>query len=93
MSRPIRGQGGHLGFPISMKNTSLLVDVEIHYHKPCSDVHSTHLPMASFEKFFSYLIIYSKKAACLNYPIPVHSSQLRSREIKLKPKCADWLTV
>ena len=33
-------------------------------------------PMASFEKDFSFLIIYSKKGACLNYPIAVHSSRL-----------------
>ena len=29
MSRPIRGQGGHLDFPISPKNINLVVDVEI----------------------------------------------------------------
>ena len=29
MSPPIRGQGGHLGFPISLKNTNLVEDVEI----------------------------------------------------------------
>ena len=29
MSQPIRGQGGHLIFPISMKNTTLIEDVEI----------------------------------------------------------------
>ena len=29
MSQPIRGQGGHLGFPIDPKNTNLVEDVEI----------------------------------------------------------------
>ena len=29
MSPPIRGQGGHLGFPISLKNTNLVEDMEI----------------------------------------------------------------
>ena len=29
MSRPIRGQGGYLVFPISPKNTNLVEDVEI----------------------------------------------------------------
>ena len=29
LSRPIRGQDGHLGFPISPKNTSLVEDIEI----------------------------------------------------------------
>ena len=29
MSRPISGWGGHLVFPISMKNTNLVEDVEI----------------------------------------------------------------
>ena len=29
MSQPIRGQGGHLDFPISPKNTNLVEDVEI----------------------------------------------------------------
>ena len=29
MSQPIRGQGGHLVFPISPKNTNLVEDVEI----------------------------------------------------------------
>ena len=29
MSQPIRGQGGHLIFPISPKNTNLVEDVEI----------------------------------------------------------------
>ena len=29
MSQPIRGQGGHLVFPIGPKNTNLVVDVEI----------------------------------------------------------------
>ena len=29
MSRPIRGQGGHLVFPIDPKNTNLVEDVEI----------------------------------------------------------------
>ena len=29
MSQPIRGQGGHLVFPISPKNTNLVQDVEI----------------------------------------------------------------
>ena len=29
MSPPIRGQGGHLGFPISLKNTNLVEDVKI----------------------------------------------------------------
>ena len=31
MSQPIRGQGGHLVFPIGPKNTNLVEDVEI-YH-------------------------------------------------------------
>ena len=30
MSQPIRGQGGHLGFPIGPKNTNLVEDVEIY---------------------------------------------------------------
>ena len=30
MSRPIRGQGGHLVFPIGPKNTNLVEDVEIY---------------------------------------------------------------
>ena len=30
MSQPIRGQGGHLVFPISPKNTNLVEDVEIY---------------------------------------------------------------
>ena len=29
MSQPIRGQGGHLVFPIRLKNTNLVVDIEI----------------------------------------------------------------
>ena len=29
MSRPIRGQGGHLVFLIGLKNTNLVEDVEI----------------------------------------------------------------
>ena len=29
MSQPIRGQGGHLVFPIDPKNTNLVEDVEI----------------------------------------------------------------
>ena len=29
MPRPIRGQGGHLVFPIDTKNTNLVEDVEI----------------------------------------------------------------
>ena len=29
MSQPIRGQGGHLVFPIGPKNTNLVGDVEI----------------------------------------------------------------
>ena len=29
MSQPIRGQGGHLIFPIGPKNTNLIEDVEI----------------------------------------------------------------
>ena len=29
MSQPIRGQGGHLVFPIGLKNTNLVEDVEI----------------------------------------------------------------
>ena len=29
MSQPIRGQGGHLVFPINSKNTSFVEDVEI----------------------------------------------------------------
>ena len=29
MSQPIRGQGGHLIFPIGQKNTNLVEDVEI----------------------------------------------------------------
>ena len=29
MSQPIRGQGGHLVFPIDLKNTNLAEDVEI----------------------------------------------------------------
>ena len=29
MSQPIRGQGGHLGFLISPKNTNLVEDIEI----------------------------------------------------------------
>ena len=29
VSPPIRGQGSHLGFPISLKNTNLVEDVEI----------------------------------------------------------------
>ena len=28
MFQPIRGQGGHLGFPIGTKNTNLVEDVE-----------------------------------------------------------------
>ena len=29
VSPPIRGQGSHLGFPISLKNTNLVEDVKI----------------------------------------------------------------
>ena len=29
MSRQIRGQGGHLVFPIGLKNTNFIEDVEI----------------------------------------------------------------
>ena len=29
MSQPIRGQGGHLGFPIGPKNTNLVEHIEI----------------------------------------------------------------
>ena len=29
MSQPIRGQGGHLDFPIDPKNTNLVEDVKI----------------------------------------------------------------
>ena len=29
MSQPIRGQGGHIVFPISPKNTNLVEDIEI----------------------------------------------------------------
>ena len=29
MSQPIRGQGGHLVFPIGQKNTNLVEDIEI----------------------------------------------------------------
>ena len=29
MSQPIKGQGGHLDFPIGTKNTNLVEDVEI----------------------------------------------------------------
>ena len=29
MSQPIRGQGGHLAFPIGPKTTNLVEDVEI----------------------------------------------------------------
>ena len=29
MSQPIRGQGGHLVFPIGPKNTNLVEDIEI----------------------------------------------------------------
>ena len=29
MSQPIRGQDGHLVFPIGLKNTNLVEDVEI----------------------------------------------------------------
>ena len=32
MSQPIRGQGGHLIFPIGPKNTNLVEDVEILLH-------------------------------------------------------------
>ena len=32
MSQPIRGQGGHLVFPIGPKNTNLVEDVEILLH-------------------------------------------------------------
>ena len=28
MSQPIRGQGGHLVFPIGLKNTDLVEDIE-----------------------------------------------------------------
>ena len=30
MSQPIRGQGGHLVFPIGPKNTHLVEDIEIY---------------------------------------------------------------
>ena len=51
--------------------TDLHILCIIHHLKPCFGVHSSHLPvpMASFEKFFSFLFTYSKKGACLNYPI------------------------
>ena len=29
MSQPIRGQGGHLVFPVGQKNTNMVEDVEI----------------------------------------------------------------
>ena len=29
MSQPIRGHGGHLGFPIGLKNTNLVEHIEI----------------------------------------------------------------
>ena len=32
MSQQITGQGGHLGFPISLKHTNLVEDVKILHH-------------------------------------------------------------
>ena len=46
------------------------------HRKPYFGFYSSHLPMASFAKFFSFLIIYSKKGAYLNYPIGIHSWRL-----------------
>ena len=37
MSQPIRDQGGHLVFPIALKNTNLVVDVEILLPQPIRD--------------------------------------------------------
>ena len=40
-----------------------------HHRNPCFGVYPSQLPMASFKKFFSFLIINSKKGTCLNYCI------------------------
>ena len=64
-------------------------------------VHLSHLPMSSFNKFFSFLIIYSKKGACLNYPITVQSSRqgkanwneslaLIGRPVWVHSVCMEW---
>ena len=44
--------------------------------KPYFNVHSSHLLLASFENFVSFLIINSRKGACLNYQIAVQTSRL-----------------
>ena len=60
---------------VRMKDLKILSDfgfasqthLVVHHCKPCLGVHSSHLPLASF------LTIYLKKRACLNYPMAVHS--------------------
>ena len=45
MSEPIRGQGGHLVFPIGRKNTNLVEDVEI-----LLPVKFRKIPLSSFRR-------------------------------------------
>ena len=54
MSQPIRGQGGHLVFPIGPKNTNLVEDVEI------------LLPVPSFVEFRSAV---SEEKSKMSQPI------------------------
>ena len=69
-----------LGFKSDISNGSGIPTEDgscfINHCKPCLGVHSARLPMTSFETFFSFIIIYSKKGACLNDYIAVHSSRL-----------------
>ena len=53
--------GWRISHQIFIKQEVFLKQRCPHHCKPCFGIHSSHLPMASFKKFFWFLIIYSKK--------------------------------
>ena len=80
MSQPIRGQDGHLGFPIGPKNTNLVEDVEV-----LLLVKFRWIPFADFRDVENVLA--SGRGGHLGFPIgPKNTNLVEHVEILLHDK-------
>ena len=69
MSRPIRGQGGHLVFPIGPKNTNLIEDIKI-----LLPVKFRRIPCSSFRGEVEYVSANQRpgRPSCFSYQPQKH---------------------
>ena len=86
MSQSIRGQGGHLGFPMDPKNTDLVEDVEI-----LLPVKFGWIPFSSFREVKSVSATRGP-GGCLGFPIGPKNTNLIEDVVILLTVKFRWIT-